>query len=354
MFFRKMWPGLMDDEFNTTSKHYVRLTDALENELATIEENPERFAFSSEDDLATLLNAFQASGEITKMDALQVAQGVLKRKQPIVDEMVLRSIEVVLRLWLTIDISSLKRWKDQDGLLLWRDNQHLNRLVSLNFEQISQDQGKPLGRDSTIDPELTAEALARNFGFTVEWTGNLTNHLKVDWKHRVITVYEHKICLYNHLRFKQNCPIPGNVLEEAIDTMNLLFPFQDAATKRFLAKHKKPFYGLGLCGRVRVLDLEHYSVWRGRLADLVYISRSPPVGLQQLRLDRHGNNALQFWTFWIATCVGILTLAGLGIGFASLVYTVRQYDIAVKQYEVSIIQLCLDPKAKAQLRNLCF
>ncbi|KAK4171870.1 hypothetical protein QBC36DRAFT_294930, partial [Triangularia setosa] len=152
-------------------------------------------------------------------------------------------------------------------------------------------------------------------------------------KHRTITVYEHKIVLYNHLRFSTASSfIPDSVLEEAIDTLNLPFLSQNDSPKRLLAKHKKLFYGLGFCNRPCKFSISDYSVWRSRITDLVFISKGAPVGIQQLWLDRTAENLLQFATFWIATAIGIFTLASITLGVASVVYAVKSYDNGLKQY----------------------
>ena len=65
---------------------------------------------------------------------------------------------------------------------------------------------------------------------------SISDHLQFDSRRQTLTVYRHKICLSNHLDSIDRCPIPKGVLGEILDTLNLLFPFGDLATKQLLIK----------------------------------------------------------------------------------------------------------------------
>ncbi|KAK4222624.1 hypothetical protein QBC38DRAFT_503835 [Podospora fimiseda] len=143
-------------------------------------------------------------------------------------------------------------------------------------------------------------------------------------KHKTLTIYEHKICLDNHLKFNTSL-IPQDVLGETLGTLNLLFP-PHKSTQHFLDKHKRPFYQLGLCNRPIKPNLNDYTYWRNRIADLMHIMAGPPVGLQQLGLYYQGENLIQFATFWIATAVGIFTLLNIALGVAVLLYSATRHN----------------------------
>ncbi|KAI0109496.1 hypothetical protein GGR51DRAFT_511693 [Nemania sp. FL0031] len=348
-FIHSLWPALTDSEFGGMKRHYSRLLEYFDYEFATIAENKDLFALQSREEFFFLLKELNQLGSVSRAQAVKaVYQKLPKIRQS--EDKVLRSLDTAVRLWLTIDITSsgIRR----PGLLVWTDEQTLQDLVVSHFNELANSQA-PFTPDERIPPDLTADSLVKNYGFTVSWTNNLADHLSIDWKYKIITVYEHKVHLQNSIRFRGSSLVPVEVLGEVIDTLNLLFPFQDDSTKRFLSKYKKPFYGLGLCNRPRKLELSEYRYWRGRVADLVYISKGPPVGLQQLRLEGDGRNLLQFATFWVATAVGILGLVGIGVGVVAIVYSAKQYDIAAKQYALSIAQACLDPSLKRQLPQFC-
>lgn len=346
---RSIWPELSVDELSI-EKHYSQFLEYFDHEMTTINDNIDFFPIRSGNDICALIQEMSRLGVITRRQAVDIARQKVPGQQAPEDKL-LRSIDIAVRLWLTVDISS-SDFRCHD-LLSWGSGQTLQDLVHSHFKDMKKTERKCLQTENRIDPHLTADFLSSNYGYMVSWTHNLADHLAIDWKYKVITIYEHKICLYNHLRFSGSSIVPQDVIEEAIDTLNLLFPFQDDTTKRFLLKHKKQFYGLGYCNRPRKLELEEYQYWRHRIADLGYILQGPAVGLQQLRLDKDGRNLLQFATFWIATAIGILTVVSIAVSVAAIVYGVKQYELALKQYELSVAEACLDPIARVQLAEFC-
>ncbi|KAH8889239.1 hypothetical protein GQ53DRAFT_723424 [Thozetella sp. PMI_491] len=350
-FVSAIWPSLPPEDFTAMQKQYSQLIQHFDHEMETVRGNSDFFAIHGQTNTLELMQKLNSTDQLTRAQALDQARGVCPGEKAV--EKLLRSIDLAVRLWLTIDVSSLDLRRQ--GLVIWTSEATLDGAIESYFTNM-ENSSLPRKRQFTADdipPTLTAELLVNNYGYTVSWTSNLADHLSIDWKHKIITIYEHKICLYNHLRFQDNCGISHSVLEDALDTLNLLFPFQDDATKRFLVKHKKPFYGLGFCGRPRKLDLSEYQHWQGRVSDLVYLASGPPVGLQQLRLDKDRRNLLSFATFWIATGVGVLTLVSIAFGIAATVYGVMQYNLALKQYQLSVAQACLDPAARVQLPDFC-
>ncbi|KAK0651155.1 hypothetical protein B0T16DRAFT_403240 [Cercophora newfieldiana] len=337
-----IWPAQSPTEYGSMRKQYVRLWDYYALELAVMDGNADLCAIASYTGIVSLVrNLVQIEGEISRAEALEAARAV-SGPEPSEDKL-MRSVDIAVRVWLTLDISSMDLRRP--GLLTWSSTRTLSEVIHSHFHDLEREQCRDPTSDGNIDPDLNADYLVAYHGYTIVWTDNLASHLTIDWKHKTLTIYEHKISLHNHLRLGVSCPIPTEVLGEAIDTLNLLFPFQDDGTKRLLAKHKKPFYGLGMCNRTRKLKLSDYSYWRSRIADILYISSGPAVGLRQLRLNRKGDNFLQFATFWIATAVGVLTLISIAIGVAATVYGARQYELSLKQYDISVLQLCVDPQA---------
>jgi hypothetical protein len=342
-----IWPALSPTEYRSTQKQYVRLCDYFDREMAVMGENADSFALASGSGIASLIGSLIAiEGEISRADALNAARD-LTGANPSEDKL-MRSVDIAIRIWLTLDVSSLDLRRP--GLLAWPAKRTLAEVVQSHFSDLEQEQCRTSTTDENIDPDLKADSLVSYHGYTIIWTDNLASHLTIDWKHKILTIYEHKISLHNHLRLGGSSPVPRDVLGEAIDTLNLLFPFQDDGTKRLLAKHKRPFYGLGMCNRTRKLKLSDYSYWRSRVADLIYISSGPAVGIRQLKLSRKGDNLLQFATFWIATAVGVLTLVSIAIGVAATVYGAKQYELSLRQYDISILQLCVEPEARKNLK----
>ena len=133
-------------------------------------------------------------------------------------------------------------------------------------------------KSGRIDPSLTIPYLCHYKGYRVFWTSNLAEHLSINWRCRIVTIYEHKISLWNYLGSRKQTVIPRPILEEAIDTLNLLFPLDDSLTKIFLKQNCKTFHGLGYCSRPReqALDLVRFNFWRERIASLAEIMNEEP------------------------------------------------------------------------------
>lgn len=102
-------------------------------------------------------------------------------------------------------------------------------------------------------------------------------------------------------------PIPYKLLTETVASLDLLFPFWDDQTMRLLAKEKQDFHVQGPFTSSRSLMLSDFDYWRDRLLELYEeVFQSPPVSWAQLWRDRR--NPQQYWTFWVALMILILTL----------------------------------------------
>ncbi|KFA68640.1 hypothetical protein S40285_10835 [Stachybotrys chlorohalonatus IBT 40285] len=202
--------------------------------------------------------------------------------------------------------------------------------------------------ESTLLRRFTIPNLVQDYRWTVQWTSNLADHLLIErmGTGKRVTIYEHKICLLNHLQYGQDCPVPRDALEEALDTLNLLFPPTDPATHRYLKAQHRPFHQLGFCSRNVKRDLQHYRYWQNNLVDLLHDLEEQPYGLGQLRLDKDRRNLLQFATFWIATIVALLTVISIAFGVVSTVYAARQYNLA-------LAQACSTPDGAVNLPEYC-
>lgn len=181
--------------------------------------------------------------------------------------------------------------------LRWDNDQTISNLLSDAFPSPYN----PL-QDEVVDEKLTLEYLSHSYGFKVLFVDNLVDHLVIQrtgdrpW----LLVYQHKIFLKNGLRFGSLLPSP--LVEEALDTLNLLLPYNDAKTAAFLRSNSMfDFHSLGPCGRSRKAKLSDYKYFRNRLAQLCAVIRDePPLGVQQLMPGRHGSNLREFLNFWIA------------------------------------------------------
>lgn len=101
--------------------------------------------------------------------------------------------------------------------------------------------------------------------------------------------------------------VPLKVLEESKLSLDLLFPFWDSRTIELLAKERQNFHEYGPFESIGILTLLDFDHWRDRLLELhEEVFLAPPVSWAQLWRDRR--NPQQFWTFWIALMILLLTV----------------------------------------------
>jgi hypothetical protein len=107
------------------------------------------------------------------------------------------------------------------------------------------------------------------------------------------------------------------LLTETIKTYDILFPWglNDERTKSFLEKNKQSFHDIAPFNESRTLNLLEYDHWRDRLLELYdEVFMAPPVSWSQLWRDTR--NPQQFWTFWIALVILLLTLISTAASIA--------------------------------------
>jgi len=258
---------------------------------------------------------------------------------------VVRSLELTLRLWLTVNVHSTQTALGPvhagQSVLEWDSDQSLDALLGAHFKKSPATNRITVAR---IDPALTAAHLVERCDIMIDWTNNLVDHLRFDRKRRFLTVYRHKICLLNHAKSQQPTIIPLSILEETIDTLNLLFPFGDMATKSLLEREREPFYSLGNCGRDLQFDLARYEHWRDRLLDICEAFDEPPRRLKHLLSNR--GNIMDYYAFWIAVFVLLLTIVSIIFGTVSTVF-------AIKQYNLALAQACSAPDAPTLMSQYC-
>lgn len=140
-------------------------------------------------------------------------------------------------------------------------------------------------------------------------------------------------------------------MTEALDTLNVLFPSDDVATRRYLADEERPFYLLGSCNREDYRDLAHYRYWRRGLSQLLNVIEEEPSGFRQFMLDREHRNFRDVTTFWLA--VVVIIFHTLGFGIVSNVFAARAHQVARMQYNLELAQACSAPGASTSLPQYC-
>lgn len=326
------YPHVLIEDFDQAA--YDSYFQYLGDELGPLCEQKFRFAAATFDNIPHLIRILSNHRSETLSSLLQ-----LTRKSFLnVDVAALqRSIELTVRLWLTVNVNSamlaVGPINAYERPLDWPLSVSLECLIRSQFEMSSLGSGSHV--KSRIDPAFTAADLVYVCGMGIRWTNNLSDHLIFDRKGRTVSVYKHKVCLLHHLKAKDGCPIPREILEETLDTLNLLFPFGDSSTKQLLSREGlSSFYSLGSCNRDRQLDLTRYKYWREELSDLIEAFNEPPKSWRQLLID--SRNMKDWATFWIGVMVLFLTLVTIPSSIVQTIYTVKGYNLALQQAKSAV------------------
>jgi hypothetical protein len=264
----------------------------------------------------------------------------------------LTEVAYLARIWLHFPIStdsSQPRRPSDDEFISWEDGLALRGLIESCFSGPKADNAKtgPLSGEEIIPRHFTAAYLVKNYRWKFRWTHSLTEHLKIDWANKIIHIYEHKVWLLNHLQHISDCPIPAEALVEAIDTLNLLFPPYSRETKKFVGSQSRHFGALGLGGRQE----SHYKFWYTSLAHLRTELQAPPYGWRRLLLHQGTENLMQLLTFWVT--VGLLAILTIIFGGIASYFSFKQYELALLQYQLSLLQACLSPGANESMPEFC-
>jgi hypothetical protein len=190
-----------------------------------------------------------------------------------------------------------------------------------------------------LDDSFTYLKLHKLRQLKIRWTDNLVDHLKLEGGpgDRTLSVYYHKICLANH-RKEKNPPIQEAILTETIRTLDLLFPMSNKKTGAFLKKEGRHFFTAVPPEQSGPINLNDFTYLRERISDLLGILNGPPETVTQMLLDTR--NASQSITLWVAI-FGVFLLTIL-FGLLATVFAVKQYNVAILSYDLSLAVACLE------------
>lgn len=305
----------------------------LEDESSSVREHQSSFVTVTLHEIADMIDTLQSGSSRTLTELIEE-----KRKQVINfdADSYQRSLELCVRLWLTTNVNSwavvVGRTSYLEQRLDWSGHDSLQDLASRAFVKKTTLPIRQGG--ASIDSIFTADYLVSSCGFRLVWTNYLSSHLKLDPSRRFLLVFRHKQYLQLQCNGATSGPINSDVFDEALDTLNLLFPYGDDSTEQLLIRHREQdFYELGTCGRKRLLDLERYKYWREELQTLLEVFNSPPRNWRQLALDRR--NKLEWSAFWVTVMVAFLTLVSIPCAIIQAVYSVKSYQVAVAQAQLA-------------------
>lgn len=278
---------------------------------------------------ADMINLLQSRSTQKLIDLVQE-----RREQLInIDEAtVRRTFELCVRLWLTVNVNTsdvaVGSASSREHPFDWDNDESLCDLISKAF--VKPAKGLHSKSGDRVDSLFTAAYLVSRCGLKISWTNYLTDHLRLDPSRRVLLVFRHKSYLHLQCNRTSQGPVSQEVFSEALDTLNLLFPFGNKPTEELLLKHgEREFYDFGSCSRRRVLGLGRYGYWRKELEALLEVFESPPRTWKQLAFD--DRNKLEWSAFWVTVMVAILTLVSVPCSIIQAVYSVKAYNLALAQ-----------------------
>lgn len=289
----------------------------------------EQFAAQTYADLAKIVRSMKAMSDYSRISiALE-----LQREFPKCSiAQILRSMDLATRLWLMIYVRS-EDFPIGPSLSYftgtsWDGKASLTALV----EGIFSPDPLPLkSHDSRIDPSFTVSNLRKFCRIKVQWTANLRDHLSCDGT--TLYLFPHKICLISHL---ESCDIlPNELVAETIKTLDLLFPFAEESTHKYLDDTGQSFHRTSFRDLSRATKFEEFQYWRKRLMELHEVYNQAPNSVLQMWHDRR--NPMQWWTFWLAAVIAVMTVFfGVLASYTGFV----QVSIAQKSYDLALSQAC--------------
>lgn len=233
----------------------------------------------------------------------------LKERFPYCDPASARnSIFLAVRLWLMINVGSSDIYTFAPGRSSpeWTEDQSLDTFIDACFP-VSEYGGIRL---SQWPYALNVNNMERIGGFVIAWTDNLADHLYLNEDTGTIHIYHHVQVLRGLLNTSpQDHALPYRLVLETLQTLALLIPRANRDCKQWFSKHAKTIdEGAGDVEPLRwARSLEKYEFWGQRL-ELIKSAydESEPKNLGQWWRDRR--NKVQWYTFWVAILVLVLTI----------------------------------------------
>jgi hypothetical protein len=328
---RRFWSGNNASRDMFDDHSYKAIMEHIVRELDQVRYHKDVFVVRNFETMFTIIQLVQQSSSKQYKEILRI---LLDKFPNATLDAIQRSVELTIRIWLTINIHSSDIFVGPisagDAPIDWEQDSSLEQVLRIKFGRRVQ---LPHPRSiTTFDPAFTATYLVSTCGVSLQWTDDLLSHMNFDLKRLVLTVYRHKACLLSHIDSQKDCPIPQDVMEEVLDTLDLLFPPWDIDTKRLLLKERQQsIFTLGCRKSGRTLDVAHYRYFGEALENLIDAFDKAPRTWRQLALDRR--NKLEWSAFWVTVMVAVLTIVSIPCNIIQATYSVKAYRVALAQGE---------------------
>lgn len=196
------------------------------------------------------------------------------------------------------------------NLSSWKADETLRDFVTRKIasSSIQQDQYR-------ISQSFNARSFEEKAGINIIWTRDFLSHLDVNSNKSRLALFHHVSVLHLYEQSNLKEIFPDGFLEETVRTLSVMLPIADKKCMKWFAS-KQQKLGLdvaaGDCRHLQATqrNISDFDFWRDRLiiAKDVFDS-SQPSGISRIWND--DRNKTQWWTFWIAILVLLLTLVGV-------------------------------------------
>lgn len=283
------WPTLTVSDSDVCGAHYSASFQRVLAALEDLQPYGAKFAIRTFQDLQQV-TAVVRQNQVSTQDA--ILQDLKELFDNVQDDAILRSVDLAVQLWLDLNVHSTTWFGSRDAwnsIINWPRTNPLQELITAEFKAMR----RPSGSSFYLDPQaFTAAKLKSVCRIQIRWTWNLQDHLRLEGRRgeRLLSIYQHKICLVNHSR--SPLPIIGtDIIHEALQTLDLLFPLGDLDTETLLRQEGVSLHSISKtdyapnywASRSSTSD---FVYWRARLEQLVQLLRDPPETVVQTLLDR--------------------------------------------------------------------
>ncbi|ROW01385.1 hypothetical protein VPNG_07618 [Cytospora leucostoma] len=291
----KQRPNGLDFNLASFWKYYIR-----ECEYA-IHDGGRHIALRTQQDVVEV--AAQLEAGLTRTEIKEDLRRKLTSPHDNEDELLEDSINLVSNLLLMMGCGIFSHGFSGRTEIMWTQGSLRQHLVDYF--------GQPpvLGHERVKrEKNFTARNLGRIAGLEIVWTDNLADHLRMSDDNTKVHIFHHASFLECQRRTSESL-LPDGVATETLQTLALLLPSYDTETRKWFNTTTDLDTEAIECGQLRDdrRQIETFTVWRDRLVMLKQVfDEAQPRTMSQWWHDRR--NRVQWYTFWVAILVLVLTI----------------------------------------------